>query len=94
MGLLADHIRQAVRDGRYVFGAHANHRLRTRRIMGWQVVDGLEIARLLRERPKSAPNPAVEFEQTLADGTTIKAVWSWIQSDQIAKLVTIHFLED
>jgi hypothetical protein len=38
LGTLANNIRQAVREDRYVFGAHADLRLRQRRIMGWQVM--------------------------------------------------------
>lgn len=51
VGVLADNIREAVRDERHIFGAHADQRLRERRIMGWQVVAGLDSARLIRERP-------------------------------------------
>lgn len=91
MGALADNIRQAVREERYVFGAHADERLRQRRIMGWQVVGGLDAAMLIRERSNAAPNPVAEFQQTLADGTPFKSVWAWISKDRMAKLVTIHF---
>ncbi len=93
MGDMADNIRRAVRDERYFFGAHADQRLRERRIMGWQLVSGLESARLIRERPKASPNPVAEFEQILADGTAIKTVWAWISSDSAAKLVMVHFLD-
>jgi hypothetical protein len=46
---LADNIRQAVRDERYVFGAHADARLRERRIMGWQIVAEMDAGKLIRE---------------------------------------------
>jgi hypothetical protein len=91
LGAIADKIRRAVREGRYVFGAHADERLRERRILGWQVVGGLDSAKLIHERPKAKPNPIAEFEQTLPDGTAFKSVWSWISLDHIAKLVTVHF---
>jgi len=90
MGVLADNIRKAVREGRYVFGDHADERLTTRGIMGWQVVAGLENARLLLEREDGIPHPVVEFEEVLVDGTPIKAVWAWISEKRIAKLVTVH----
>jgi hypothetical protein len=91
LGTLADNIRQAVREERYVFGSHADERLRERRIMGWQVVGGLDAAKLTRERPNATPNPIAEFEQILADGTSFKSVWGWISKERTAKLVTIHF---
>jgi hypothetical protein len=43
------------------------------------------------EREDGVPHPVAEFEQELADGTPIKAVWAWIPERQIAKLVTVHF---
>ena len=91
MPSFADNIRQAVREGRYVIGDHADLRLTTRGIMDWQVVEGLESSRLLLERDDGIPHPVAEFEQLLADGTPIKAVWAWISHKQIAKLVTVHF---
>ncbi len=93
MGALADSIRRAVREERYVFGAHADQRLRERRIPGWQVVAGLESGKLVQERPGAAPNPVVEFEQTLPDGSPIRCVWAWISMDRTAKLVTAYFVD-
>ena len=93
MGRLADNIRLAVREERYIFGAHADQRLRERQIAGWQVVDGLDAAQLIVQRPKDLPNPTVEFEQILADGTPVKAAWAWLSADRIAKLVTVHFFD-
>jgi hypothetical protein len=40
------------------------------------------------------PEPAVEIRQVLADGSEIKAVWSHLTSDDVAKLVTIHFFDE
>lgn len=91
MGKLADDIRRAVREERYGFGYHAQKRLRERRIMGWQVVQGMDGAKLLTEREDGIPFPVAEFEQELADGMPIKAVWAWIAATQEAKLVTVHF---
>lgn len=73
--------------------AHADQRLRERRVVGWQVVDGLETAKLLLERPEATPNPTVEFEQLLPDGTPIMAVWSWMSQERLAKLVNLHFFD-
>jgi hypothetical protein len=88
VGALSDRIRRAVRDERYVFGSHADERLRDRKIKGWQIIEGLDAARVLRERPNDHPNPAVEFEQALPDGTMIQTAWSWIATARTAKLVT------
>jgi hypothetical protein len=91
MGELAENIRRAVREERYVIGDHADERLKERRIVDWQVVVGLEGARLLRERKDALPNPTAEFEAVLTDGTPVKAIWAWIPQYRMAKLVTVHF---
>ena len=93
MDALSDRIREAVVDRRYVFGVHADQRLRERRIPGWQVVAGVDAAKLIRERPDASPNPVADFEQMLADGTPFKAVWAWLGRDITAKLVTVHFFD-
>jgi hypothetical protein len=93
VGALADKIRKAVRDEQYVFGAHADQRLRERRIVGWQVVEGLDTASLIREREDATPNSSAEFDQILPDGTSFKAIWSWIEEDEVAKLVMMHFYD-
>ena len=48
---------------------------------------------LLTERPDDQPNPSVEVEQVLADGTDVKVVWSRVIRADIAKLVTVHFFD-
>ena len=93
LGKLAEDIRSAVLAERYVFGVHADERLRERRILGWQVVAGVDAAKAILERPDSTPNAVVEFEQVLPDGTPFKAVWAWLPLDQTAKLVTVHFFD-
>jgi hypothetical protein len=93
LGTIADNIRQAVRDERYLFGIHADQRLRERRIVGWQVVAGLDKAKLIVERPDAVPNPVAEFDHTLADGTPFKSIWAWIAPERTAKLVTVHFYD-
>lgn len=92
MGRLFNNIRNAVEGDRYVIGIHANQRLRERSIPAWQIIGGLSSGRLLLERPHDEPNPVVEVEQLLADGSKVKAVWSWLEADQAAKLVTVHFI--
>ena len=62
--------------------------------MEWQVVAGLEDGELLVERPSAKPNPAVEVEQILPDGTRFKAVWSILKQSSVAKLVTVHFFDE
>ncbi|MDB5320787.1 MAG: hypothetical protein JWN40_2418 [Phycisphaerales bacterium] len=94
MPTLFDTIRELVAADRYIVGQHAAERLDERGILEWQVVDGLESGRLLRERPDDLPNPLVEVAQVLADGTDIKAVWSYIAAAGVAKLVTVHFFDE
>lgn len=94
MAALFETIRGLVRAGRYLIGQHATERLDERGILEWQIVDGLESGRLLLERPGDLPNPAVEVEETLADGTQVKAVWSHIARANLAKLVTAHFFDE
>jgi len=92
VGQLFDRIRAAVEADRYAVALHAAQRLRERRVPQWQAVSGLRDATLLAERPRARPNPCVEVEQVLADGTPVKAVWAWLPYDQAAKLVTLHYL--
>lgn len=80
-------------EDRYVVGIHASERLDERGILEWQVVDGIENAVFLAESPDNVPNPSIEVEQTLADGTPVKVVWSHVKSLDIAKLVTVHYLD-
>lgn len=86
-------IRTAVVSDRYLIGVHAANQLDERGIPDWQVVAGMSDATLLTERPNDTPNPAVEVEQILADGTAVKAVWSWLPSHKAAKLVTVHYFD-
>ncbi len=94
MGRLFDDIRRLVLMGQYLVGEHASLRLDERGVLEWQVVDGIEGARLIAERPRSLPNPSVEVLQTLADGTEVKVVWSRLPGGDIVKLVTVHFLDE
>jgi hypothetical protein len=93
MGQLFDRIRLLVAQERYVVGLHASERLEERALMEWQVVAGLTDGRLLEERNDASPNPAVEVLQHLPDGVQVKAVWSHLRVNNVAKLVTVHFLD-
>ena len=92
MDVLFARIRDLVMGGRYLIGQHAVERLDERSILEWQVVDGIEHGRSVRERPDGHPYPVVEVEETLADGTRVLAVWAYMDSVDYAKLVTVYFL--
>lgn len=91
MGELFDRMKHAVRENRYLFSDHADNMLRERGLTHWQIVHGVEHARILSERPQTKPNPSVEVEQILPDGT--QAVWAYVRAVDFAKLVTIHFFD-
>lgn len=93
MGELFGTVRRLVKSGRYVVGQHATEQLDERRILEWQIVEGIADGTLIVERPSAVPNPAIEVRQCLADGTPVKAVWSYIVSVEVAKLVTVHFFD-
>lgn len=93
MTSLLSEIRQAVAEDRYLVTWHADERLEERQISGWQVVEGLDTAELVDERPRSHPNPSIVVRQLLADGTEVEAVWSYSRESQRAKLVTVYFLD-
>jgi hypothetical protein len=93
MGQLFELIRSLVLDGRYIVGDHAVERLEERGILEWQVVDGIERGTILAERINDMPNPSVEVRQMLADGTAVRAVWSHLVNADIAKLVTVYYLD-
>lgn len=87
-------IRRLVTNGRYVVSQHAAERLDERAILEWQVVDGIETGVVINEQPDRTPNPVVEVRQRLADGTEAKAIWSYVVSMDVAKLVTVHFFDE
>jgi hypothetical protein len=93
MPKLFNKIRSAVLQRRYFIGVHAGNQLDERCIEDWQVVAGIESASIIRERPAARPNPIVEVEQSLPDGTSVKVIWSWLPHHQAAKLVTVHFFD-
>ncbi len=94
MAGLFETIRRVVSEERYVVGEHAVQRLEERRILEWQVVVGLADGRLLLERPDDKPNPVIEVQERLPDGTEFKAVWSYLKRSGVAKLVTVHFFDE
>jgi hypothetical protein len=93
MAHLFDQIREAVEKERYIVSNHADDRLRERSIELWQVIGGLDNALQRFERPNDTPNPSIELIQFLADGTPIKVVWSWVDFNSVAILVTVHFID-
>ncbi len=94
MGKLFDTIRRLVAEEKYVVGEHAVQRLEERGILEWQAVLGLEDGELLLERSNDKPNPAIEVQETLPDGTEFMAVWSYLSRSGVAKLVTVHFFDE
>jgi hypothetical protein len=93
MGELFQSIKRLVAEEKYVVGQHASERLEERGIMEWQAVAGLDEGRLIAERPSASPNPCVEVQEALPDGTEFKAVWSLLRQSGVAKLVTVHFFD-
>ncbi|WP_237228479.1 DUF4258 domain-containing protein [Rubinisphaera sp. JC750] len=93
MGELAAKIRSRIEAEKYLVGLHASERLEERGIMEWQVIAAIDDAVVLRERQDARPNPAVEFLMNLPDGTEFKSVWSHLSHSDVAKLVTVHFLD-
>ncbi len=94
MAKLFDTIRRLVAEEKYIVGEHPVQRLEERRILEWQVVFGLEDGDLIAERPDDQPNPAIEVQERLPDGTEFKAVWSYLRRSGVAKLVTVHFFDE
>ncbi len=91
MGKLFDNVREAVREGRYLVSWHADERAEEREVTAWQLVAGLDQATLVRERPRSKPNPSVVVRQLLIDGKDVEVIWSWLPQSRRAILVTVYF---
>jgi hypothetical protein len=58
---------------------------------GRYLVAEFDQAKLVRERPRSKPNPSIVVRQTLIDGTEAEVIWSWLPQSRRAKLVTVYF---
>jgi hypothetical protein len=93
MGRLFEQIRAAVERDRFFVAWHADERCEERGVTAWQLVAGLARAELVRERPKSKPNPSVVVRQILEDGTEVEVIWSWMSAMNQAKLVTVYLAE-
>jgi hypothetical protein len=93
MASLFEKIRSAVENDRFFVAWHADERCEERGITAWQLVASLASAELVRERPRSKPNPSVVLRQILEDGTEVEVIWSWLSSTRQAKLVTVYLVE-
>lgn len=93
MGETFDRIRASVREDRFLVSWHADERCEERQVAVWQVVAGLEDARLQQERPASEPHPSIVVQQALVDGTEVEVVWAWMPESDRAMLVTVYFSE-
>jgi hypothetical protein len=91
VGKLFDNVVAAVESDRFVVSWHADERCEEREISAWQLAAGIANARLLRERPRSKPNPSVVIQHRLVDGKEVEAVWSWLTESKRAMLVTLYF---
>jgi hypothetical protein len=93
LGKLHKTIGRLIAEGNYIIGEHASDQLEERGVMEWQAVAGFDEGKLLIERPRARPNPAVEVCEYLPDGIEFKAVWSYLKGLNVAKLVTVHFFD-
>jgi hypothetical protein len=91
---LFDAIRSAVAAEQFALTDHADNRLRERNIELWQVIGEIDNAWLIAERPADLPNPSVELQLSLPDGTPVKVIWAWVEIHRLALLVTVHYLDD
>jgi hypothetical protein len=91
MGKLYERICKAVREDRFIVSFHADERCEERGVSPWQLVVGLDQSRLIRERPRSHPNPSVVVRSELVDGSEVEVIWAWLEDTQRAKLVTVYF---
>jgi hypothetical protein len=91
VGKLLENIVAAVRADRFVVSWHADEQCEERGVTAWQLAAGIDDAELVRERPRSKPNPSVVLRQELADGSDVEAIWAWLAESKRAKLVTVFF---
>ena len=91
MGKLLENIVAAVRADRFIVSWHADERCEERGVTAWQLVAGIEDADLVRERPRSKPNPSVVLRQQLADGSEVETIWAWLAETKRAMLVTVYY---
>lgn len=81
----------AVRADRFVVSWHADERCEEHGVTAWQLVAGIGDGELVRERPRSKPNPSVVLRQQLADGSEVETIWAWLAESKRAMLVTVYF---
>jgi hypothetical protein len=93
VSVLLGRVKAAIEAERVLVSTHADDSLRERSITAWQVVMGARDGGPPAIRPRAKPNPVVEPERRLADGTPVKAVWAHISSIDAATLVTVHFFD-
>lgn len=93
MGALFRKIQAAIANDRYLVSWHADERCEERGITEWQIIAGFADADLLRERPRSKPNPSVVVRQELADGSNVEAIWAYLAESGRAMLVSVYFVE-
>lgn len=91
MAEIFNRIRDAVRDDRFLVSWHADERCEERNVAVWQVIAGLEDARLKQERAASEPNPSVVVVQDLVGGDEVEVVWAWLPDSGRAMLATVYF---
>jgi hypothetical protein len=91
VGKLLDNIVAAIGAERFVVSWHADERCEERGVTAWQLVAGIAAAELVRERPRSKPNPSVILRQQLADGSEAEVIWAWLADSGRAMLVTVYF---
>lgn len=91
MGKLLDNIVSAIRADNFVVSWQADERCEEIGITAWQLVAKIDDADLVRERPRSKPNPSVVLRQVLADGSGVEAIWAWLAESKRAMLVTVYF---
>jgi hypothetical protein len=93
VGKLCDKIIAAVRSDSFLVSWHADERCEERGVTAWQLVAGINDAELIRERPRSKPNPSVVLRQRIADGSEVEVIWAWLAESSRAMLVTVYFRE-
>jgi len=93
MGKILERIRWAVANDLFYVAWHADEKCEDRGITAWQLVAGLKEAELIRERPRSKPNPSVVVRQIREDGSEVEVIWSWLRETTQAELVTVYLVE-
>jgi hypothetical protein len=91
VGRLFKQIRQAVLEDRFVASWHADEQCEEREISILELVVSIGGAELIRERPRSKPNPSVVLRQVMPDGRPVEVIWAWLEGSMRAKLVTAYF---